>query len=215
MYRQPGHLNQITHGGFGHIGLPVGVGDEADGRVEGQVRAGSREALGIERQQVLEAQDQVQRDEAGDAEGQHGHGVAEPVLALVGFHAEGLVEHALDRAQHRVEPGALALPDARQIEAQRKRQGHRHCDGEQDFRPAPHIHGEDSFSLSCATAWRLLERVHGAVAWRPLERGGLRAGASEFLGKHQGGDHIDGHGCGAGPVEQDHQHGQARFSRRA
>ena len=37
--RQPRHLDEIAHRRFGHVGLPVGVGDEADRRVEGETFA--------------------------------------------------------------------------------------------------------------------------------------------------------------------------------
>jgi hypothetical protein len=40
-----------------------------------------------------------------------------------------------------------------------------------------------------------------------------RDAALEFLGEHQGGDHVGRDRHGAGAIEQDHQHGgYARFS---
>jgi hypothetical protein len=39
VHRQPRHLHQIAHRRFGHVGLPVGIGDEADRGVEGQIGA--------------------------------------------------------------------------------------------------------------------------------------------------------------------------------
>ena len=37
VHREPGHLREIAHRRLGHVGLPVGVGDEADRGVEGEV----------------------------------------------------------------------------------------------------------------------------------------------------------------------------------
>ena len=37
LHRQPGHLAEIAEGAFAAVGLPVGVGDEADGGVERQI----------------------------------------------------------------------------------------------------------------------------------------------------------------------------------
>ena len=50
-------------------------------------------------------------------EAQHGEGVLAPVHLLVGVHAAELVDEPLEGAQHRIEPGALALEHARQIDA--------------------------------------------------------------------------------------------------
>ncbi len=141
---QTGHLGEARERGLGHVGLPVGVGDEADRGVERQVRRAAGEVLRVHRQQVLEPEDQVQHHEAGRAERQHGHGVGQPSLALLRLHAEGRVAQSLDRPQHRVQPGALALPDARQIDPQRPGEDDGDADGEGDFAPASRVHGEVS-----------------------------------------------------------------------
>jgi hypothetical protein len=99
--------------------LPVGVGDEADRGVEGQVGRRALETLRVERQQVLEAQDQVEDDEARRRERQHGEGVGQPVLVPLRVDPEGLVEHAFDRPQDRVEPRPLAGPDPGHVDAER------------------------------------------------------------------------------------------------
>ena len=38
LHGEPHHLGDVLHGGLAAVGLPVGVGDEADGGVEGEVR---------------------------------------------------------------------------------------------------------------------------------------------------------------------------------
>ena len=56
---QTRHLGQVAHGGLARVGLPVGVGGEADRRIEGQMLRWWRELLGIEWQHMLEALDEI------------------------------------------------------------------------------------------------------------------------------------------------------------
>ena len=55
LHRQPGHLREVAHGGLAAIGLPVRVGDERDGGVEGEIRREGAKALRVERQDSLAA----------------------------------------------------------------------------------------------------------------------------------------------------------------
>ena len=72
------HLRQVAHGGFATVALPVGVGREADCRVERRVGRVRRETLRVQRQAVLQSQDQIHERKAEDIE-QHGRdGVALP-----------------------------------------------------------------------------------------------------------------------------------------
>ena len=64
MEGQPHHLREIGHGGFAAVALPVGVGGEADRRVEGQIGAQRAESLRVERQQVLQPQDDIGEKQA-------------------------------------------------------------------------------------------------------------------------------------------------------
>ena len=50
LVRQAEHLHEIGHRAFAAVVLPVGVGDEADRRVEGEVRRDGRLSGRIERQ---------------------------------------------------------------------------------------------------------------------------------------------------------------------
>jgi hypothetical protein len=137
---QARHLREGRDRLLRHIGLPVGVGDEADGGVEGQVRRHAGEALRIERQEVLEAQGQVEDDKARGREGQEARGVAQPVLRAVALDAADGIDDALHGFQHRIEPGALTLPDAGEIETERPAQADDQAQGDDDFGPAGEVH---------------------------------------------------------------------------
>jgi len=140
MRGQSRHLREGRDRRLRHIGLPVGIGNEADGGVERQVRAQPREALRIEWQPVLEPEDQVEDHEAGDRESEQAKRIADPALAAIRPHAAGGVDHPLERPQHQVEEGALSLPDLGDVAAQRPRQRDSHADGDEDFDPALSVH---------------------------------------------------------------------------
>ena len=82
LHGQPGHLRQVAGGALTRIELPVGVGDEADRRIESQLRRHGGEMLRVQRQMVPQTQDGVEEEEGRGGEGQEGHGVGEPGLAL-------------------------------------------------------------------------------------------------------------------------------------
>ena len=116
--RQAHHLGEIAHGGFGRIGLPVGVGGEGDGGVEGECRRHARQMLRIPWQQALCPFDHVSQQERNEADDQHRHGVLLPAHLLVRLDAAGAVEEPFDRPQQRIEKGLFALDHARDIESQ-------------------------------------------------------------------------------------------------
>ena len=74
------HLGEIAHRALAAVVLPVGVGGEADGGIEGEVRGDRRHARRIERQHRLEALQRVDQQEARGIEQQHGDRIGEPVL---------------------------------------------------------------------------------------------------------------------------------------
>ena len=141
LVRQAQHLHEIGHRAFAAVVLPVGVGDEAHRRVEGEVGRHRRLIGRIERQHALQAQQRVEDEEAADVEEQHGDRVGEPMLLALLVDAADAVERGLDRAQHRRQEGALAVEDARHVAAERLHQ--RDDDGavEQDLNPADEGHG--------------------------------------------------------------------------
>ena len=95
--RQPRHLDEVAHRALAAVVLPVGVGHERDGGVEGEVGRDGAHAGRIERQRALETLEGVEENEAGGVEGQHGKRVGEPVLLLALARAGGRVERALER----------------------------------------------------------------------------------------------------------------------
>ena len=121
MDREPQHLREMAHRRLAAIVLPVGVGDEAHRRIEGEIGGDRIEALRVQRQKILEALDQIERNEADDAEGQHRHRIGDPALFARRIDAGELVEAALDRHQHRAEECPLARQHASDVARQRYR----------------------------------------------------------------------------------------------
>ena len=119
MHGEPGHLGQIAHCRLRHVGLPIGVGDEADRRIEGEIGGDRVEMLRVERQNRLQALQGVKRQEAHKAKGQHGKAIADPALLLTLVYAAQRIEDALDRTQQRRQECTFAVEDAGHIEAER------------------------------------------------------------------------------------------------
>ena len=119
MHGEPGHLGQIAHRRLGHVGLPIGIGDEAHRRVEGEIGRDRVEMLRVERQNRLQALQGVKSEEARKAEGEHGEAIADPTLLLTLVDAAQRIEDALDRTQERRQERAFAVEDAGHIKAER------------------------------------------------------------------------------------------------
>ena len=96
--REARHLDGVAHHLLGHVGLPVRVGHERDGVVEGHrgrdlpVDAPS-EAHG---QQRLEPLDEVEQQHAEEGEREQRRRVGRPALSRVGVHAHDPVDRPLD-----------------------------------------------------------------------------------------------------------------------
>lgn len=114
---KPRHLAEMAHRGFARIGLPVGVGEEADRRIEGEIGGHAGQALGIEGQHRLHPQDQIERGEPQPTEHQHRKGIAKPVLLARRVDARNAIKTALDRAEDGVQKGALAREEPRHVAA--------------------------------------------------------------------------------------------------
>ena len=119
MHGEPGHLGQIAHGRLGRVGLPIGVGDEAHRRVEGEIGADRVEMLRVEGQNRLQALQGVKRQEAHKAKGQHGKAIADPTLLLTLVYTAQRIEDALNRSQEWRQERAFAVEDAGHIKAER------------------------------------------------------------------------------------------------
>jgi hypothetical protein len=125
------HLDEVAQRALAAVVLPVGVGGEAHGGVEGEVRRHAGLALRVERQDALGALEQVEDEAPDGAERQHRQGVGEPVLLLALIDPGERVAAPLDRPEDGREEGALAGEDAGHEAADRPREG-QHDDGEED-----------------------------------------------------------------------------------
>ncbi len=82
--RQAGHLGQVRHRRLAAVVLPVRVGDEAPGGVEGDVRADALHALRVQRERALQPLQGVEQGDAGRREDEQAAGVLGPPLIVVG-----------------------------------------------------------------------------------------------------------------------------------
>ena len=108
VHREAEHLRQVAHRRLAAVVLPIGVGDEAHRRVEGEVGGNPAKALRIERQIGLEPLQGVERRKSDHAEGQHRHRVGKPVLLPRRINAGESVEDALNGRERGREQAALA-----------------------------------------------------------------------------------------------------------
>ena len=92
-----GGLGQVRRTGLTRVVLPVGVRLEADRRVEGKVGGHRRDPALVERQDVLDTQHDVARDDRHDGHRQDGDRVGLPALL------RGLVD-AADRGRRPARP---------------------------------------------------------------------------------------------------------------
>jgi hypothetical protein len=101
--REPRHLHEIAERRLAAVILPIGVGREADRRVEGEVLLHAGHALGIEGQEKLEPEQRIEQGEAGKIEKKHGDRIGQPMLLFLGIDARYPIDGALDRSQHGAE----------------------------------------------------------------------------------------------------------------
>ena len=59
--RQPNHLGEVTHRGFGNVSLPIGVRREADSRIPRERGRDACEPVRVQRQEVLGAFENIQK----------------------------------------------------------------------------------------------------------------------------------------------------------
>ncbi len=142
LHREPEHLGEVAQGGLAAVGLPVGVGGEADRGVERELGRHRAEARRVERQHALQPLQRVDDEQAEEVEHQHRRGVALPAHVLVGPHAGEAIEEALERPEHALGELRLAGEDARHVSAERHRERHQHDEVEGQLNQGVH----DSFS---------------------------------------------------------------------
>ena len=133
LHGQPEHLRQVAHRRLAAVALPVGVGGEADGRVERRVGRDGAEPLRVERQHALEALQEVDHEQAGEIEQQHRDGVGLPGHPLLGIDAGQPIEQPLERAEQPIEQQRRAIVDAGHVRAQRLGQRNQDDEVEEDL----------------------------------------------------------------------------------
>ena len=97
LHRQPGHLHQMTIGGLTGVGLPVGVGDEADRGVPRQRRGHlCGRIMQMQRQLALHQLEDEQEQDADRRESQDASGVGAPRLLRAWVNTDQPIDHPLD-----------------------------------------------------------------------------------------------------------------------
>ncbi len=84
----------MGHRGLTGVGLPVGVGDEADRGVPGDV-VGHRGQAQRQPQSVLQSQERVEPEQRDRGEGEHAAGVHTPGLFCPGVDPDQAVDDAV------------------------------------------------------------------------------------------------------------------------
>ena len=141
LVREAEHLREVGQRAFAAVVLPVGVGDEADRRIERQIGRHGRLFGRVERQHRLHAHQHIENEKAADMEQQHADHVHEPMLLTFLVDAAGPVDRRLNRPQHRRKEGALAVEDARHVAAEHRRDRDDDRAIKQDLNPANRGHG--------------------------------------------------------------------------
>ena len=136
------HLGQMAHRGLAGIVLPVGVSDKTVRGVEREIGRHGVEAARIERQEILQPLQSVQRQETRDGKDDHGDCIAIPVLFARRIDPGQAVEPTLDRAQHRPQKGSLASVHTRHERAERYGAGQNEGEHQRNLRPANKRHRE-------------------------------------------------------------------------
>ena len=106
---RPAALDEVA-GPLARVVLPVGVGLEADGRVEGQLGREGRVALGFSGRTSWSRSIAYMSDDADEAEEQQGHGVALPALLGRLVDAADAVDATFDRPQDGAQERPLPRP---------------------------------------------------------------------------------------------------------
>ncbi len=134
------HLGQMAHRRLAGIVLPVGVGDEADRRVEGEIRRHAIEAARVQGQHALKPLDAVENQKARHGERQHRQRIGKPVLLARRVDAGQAVKAALDWPDDRTEKVSLACVNLRNEFAERYGAAQHQSEHKRDLRPADERH---------------------------------------------------------------------------
>ena len=136
------HLACIAERRLTAIRLPARIGYEADRGVQREIWRDSCKVLRIERQQGLQPQKRIERDNSDCVEDQKRDGVPEPTLLDLWPDSRQTVERCFDRPEQLPQQRTLAGIDSCEISAQRTRQQADHGGKEGDLQPAGAGHEE-------------------------------------------------------------------------
>jgi hypothetical protein len=142
--RQGGHLREVGHGRLAGIALPVGVGGEADRGVESEVGGGCAQALGIEREEILQAQDAIAHQHAHQGEQQERDAIILPALLLMRVDGEQAVAEAFEPAERQLQARASTrIEDLLQVQAHRLGEQGQDAGEQQELQPSRQGHGRN------------------------------------------------------------------------
>ncbi len=108
--REPGHLREVARGDLARVRLPVGVGHERDGGVQGEVGGEARHACRVEREDALEEEQDEEERDADGVEEEEVAGVPAPRLLGRRVDAEQAVDRGLEPPDDRRGPVAEEEP---------------------------------------------------------------------------------------------------------
>ena len=139
--RQAEHLHQVAERALAAVVLPVGVGDEADRRIEREVFGHRGLFRRIERQKCLQSHQRVNDEQAAKMKQQHADRVDHCVLLLAFVDASDLVDRELHRSQDRRQKRPLATEHARHIGTEHRRDRNDDRAVQQNLNPTEGRHG--------------------------------------------------------------------------
>jgi hypothetical protein len=151
LQRQTAHLHQVAGAGLARVVLPVGVGDEADRRVEGERRRGARGMARVEWERALQAQKQVERRHRDAAEDEKRASIGLPGLLSPLVDPREPVAEPLERAEDALAGSRAAAKDAGQVGAEQRRADTDQADQRTQLKPVLPAHPNRSGSISAAS----------------------------------------------------------------
>ena len=98
LHGEAGHLHEVGHRAFAAVVLPVGVGQEADGGVEGEIGFDGGHAGRIVGQDALQPLQEIKHQEADQAEEHDACRIGGPVLLLALAGSRDAIKPAFNRA---------------------------------------------------------------------------------------------------------------------
>ncbi len=124
LHGQARGLGQVAEVRLPRHGLPIGVGREAHGHVQGRIGGQPPEALGVGGQGPLGHEQQEQPRDGHPRKGHDAHQIAPPAHGIVRVHPQKAEGAALHRADDAAGPGLAPLHHVHEVAGKRHRAGH-------------------------------------------------------------------------------------------